>query len=83
MGYGTPSIITTAGGGKEVIENNVTGIIVPTNDATAIADKIRILYSEPQLIAAMSKQCKETLANKYSSELTVDGFVNYFEKIIT
>ena len=81
MGYGTPSIITTAGGGKEVIENNVTGLIVPTSDATAIADKVRSLYKHPERITEMSKHCKEAIANQYSSENTVLEYIKYFEQI--
>lgn len=81
MAYGTPAIITTAGGGKEVIENGVNGIVVEANNAHAIATSIRTLYHDRAQMQTMSEKCKEAIATRYSSDNTVTEFIRFFEKI--
>lgn len=82
MGYGTPSIITTVGGGKEVVENGVNGIIVPANDAGAIAASVRELYHNPEKIEEISSACRDTIANQYSNKRTVQLYIEYFEGLL-
>ena len=82
MGYGTPSIITDVGGGKEVIEHGVNGIVVPANDAMAIADSVRELYHNPKRIEEISVACRDTIANKYSNERTVMLYIEYFQRLL-
>ncbi|TQV88210.1 glycosyltransferase family 4 protein [Aliikangiella coralliicola] len=81
MGYGTPTIVTTTGGGKEVVENGVNGIVVPTKDPDAIAANVRELYHSPERIKKMSENCRQTIAGKFSVDSTVEEFVRYFEKM--
>ncbi len=83
MGYGTPSIITTVGGGKEVIEDGVNGVIVPANDAGAIAASVRDLYHNPERIKEISAACRDTIANQYSNERTVQLYIEYFEGLLS
>ncbi|MDH5765551.1 MAG: glycosyltransferase family 4 protein [Gammaproteobacteria bacterium] len=82
MGYGTPPVITTTGGGKEVIEDGVTGFVVPVKDPEAIADRVRILYQQPDLVKAMSERCKEKIHSEFSSKKTVENYIKYFESMI-
>lgn len=82
MGYGIPPIITTTGGGKEVIQDGITGFVVPVKDPEAIADRIRKLYNQPALIESMSKNCKEKIKTEFSSQRTVENYIKYFESII-
>jgi len=82
MGYGTPQVITTTGGGKEVLEDGVTGFLVDVNDPVAIADRVRKLYQQPELVKSMAKRGKEKIENEFSSRKTVENFIKYFESII-
>jgi len=82
MGYGTPAVVTTTGGGKEVVEDGVTGFVVPVKDPLAIADRVRKLYSQPELVASMAKRGKEKIENEFTSRKTVENFIKYFESVI-
>ena len=82
MGYGTPVVITTTGGGKEVVDDGITGYIVPTNDPQGIADKVRQLSENPDLAVQMSENCKIKLQTDLSSERTVDRYIEYFESLL-
>ncbi|PCH59824.1 MAG: glycosyl transferase family 1 [Gammaproteobacteria bacterium] len=83
MSCGVPPVITDTGGGKEIVDDGVTGFIVSVNDADAVADRVRKLYSDPELVAAMSVRCKEKIKNYVSLDKTVDQFVDYFRKLIS
>lgn len=82
LGYGTPAVITTTGGGKEVIEDGVNGFVVPVKDAKAIADRVIQLYHDPELVERLSAQCKHTLATTFSLKTTVDNYVKFFESLL-
>ena len=82
MCYGTPPVITTTGGGKEVVEDGVTGFVVPVKDPAALANRIRQLYQQPELVKEMSVRCKEKIENEFSSTKTVANYIKYFESLI-
>ncbi|MDH5570329.1 MAG: glycosyltransferase family 4 protein [Gammaproteobacteria bacterium] len=82
MGYSTPPIITTTGGGKEVVEDGVTGFIVPIKDPRAIADRIRLLHQQPELLSEMAKNCRQKLATDLSSQRSIDKYLDYFESLL-
>ena len=82
MGYGTPVVITTVGGGKEVVDDGITGFIVPTGDSEAIASKVRQLFQNPELALEMSKKSKEKLRTDLSSQHTVVRYIEYFESLL-
>ncbi len=81
MGYGTPSIITTTGGGKEVVDDGINGFVVPVKDPSAIARRLRELHDDPDLLSRMSLQCKQKLGNELSLQRTVDHFIDFFEAV--
>jgi len=82
MGYGTPVVITDTGGGKEVVEDGVSGYVVPVRDPDAIANRIETLYASPQLLLQFSAAGKKRLRDQFSSAQTVDKFVRYFEHLL-
>ncbi|MFW2373044.1 MAG: glycosyltransferase family 4 protein [Gammaproteobacteria bacterium] len=83
MGYGTPPIITTTGGGKEVVEDGKTGFIVPIKDPQAIADRVRQLHDNPDLLNKMSIACKGKLQGELSSNRTAEKYIEYFESLLS
>jgi glycosyltransferase involved in cell wall biosynthesis len=82
LGYGTPCVITTTGGGKEVIQDGVNGFVVPVKDAKAIAERVTLLYNHPELVQKLSAQCRQTLATTFSLQTTIDNYIKYFESMI-
>lgn len=77
MGYGTPAIITDTGGGKEVVEDGVSGFIVPVEDATAIARRVEQLYNDPDLRRQLAENGRKCLEDRFSSARTTDKFITY------
>lgn len=49
-----PVIATAAGGVREIVEDGVTGVLVPPNDAFALAGAIRALRDDPARAASIA-----------------------------
>lgn len=82
LGYGTPTVITTTGGGKEVIQDGVNGFIVPIKDPRAIAERVKRLYSDPQLVQKLSSECRKTLEGRFSMDSTIKLYEDYFSSLV-
>lgn len=82
MGLGTPTVVTTRCGGNTVVEDGKSGFVVPTKDPSAIANRVRQLYHDPELCESMAKAGQDKIRNELSSETTIDNFIKYFEELI-
>jgi len=82
MAYGTPSIITTTGGGKEVVQDGITGFVVPTHDPSSIAAKVRHLYENPELLQSMGRKCLSVFGENFSCERSTDLYLDYFSSLM-
>ena len=52
--FGLPVVATAVGGIPHLLRDGQTGLLVPDGDATAMAEAVRRLLSEPGLAAALS-----------------------------
>lgn len=82
MACGTPSVLTDTGGGKEVVEDGVTGFVVPTKNARLLAEKIRVLYENPGLLESMGRECKKKIRDEFSCERSTDLYLEYFNSLL-
>lgn len=69
LALGKPVLTTRCGGGEQQIIDRVNGWLVPTNDAKALADKIRIISNHPEILYEMSKQCCATSVRYHCEQL--------------
>jgi len=81
MSCGTATIVTTTGGGQEVIDEGVTGFVVPVKDADAIVEKVRFYRANPDAVNAFGKAGRSKLENEFSTKNTVDKFEVYFNQL--
>ncbi|MFO7984025.1 MAG: glycosyltransferase family 4 protein [Desulfuromonadales bacterium] len=82
MGCGTPAVLTTAGGGKEVVENGETGFVVPTRDPGAIAKRVRELYNNPELLEKMGRKGRKKIASDLSCQRSSQRYLDYFRMLL-
>ena len=67
MAVGKPVIATPLGGSKELVTPE-TGILVPPEDGSAIADAIATLATDGERLAAMGKAARNRAVQLFSSE---------------
>lgn len=65
MSYGVPCIGTTMDAMPEIIEDGVTGYVVPPDNAAALADRIITLLTEPERAAQFSAASRRRVEERF------------------
>jgi len=76
-----PVVATNTGGTKELLTDNVNGLIVKMKDAEDLAEKIEKLILNPQLEKSMSQESRK-LAESLSWGKVAEEYVELYKKTI-
>ncbi len=68
IGKGLPVISTHVGGIPELIEDGRNGFLIEPGDVEALADKLKILLTSPELVEKMGKESLAIAGKKFSIE---------------
>jgi len=68
LAYGIPAIATDCGGPGEIIEDGVSGRLVPVGDIKAMSEAIIQLAKDPQLRETYSKNGRKRFEEKFNLE---------------
>jgi len=79
---GIPVVATAVGGISELVEDGVTGYLVPRGDAAAMAERVRILLEDSELRYVMSQRAAERAARLYDLERQVNDCLNLYAEIV-
>ncbi len=66
MACGRPAICTRVASMPEIVEDGVSGFIVPPNDPAALADRIGWLRDHPAEAAAMGTAARRRVLEKFT-----------------
>jgi len=78
MAYGKPVIGTAVGGIPEVIEDRVSGFLIPKRDVNGLAEKILCLLRNPQLRESMGSASHLASRSKFDLRKTVGQLVQLY-----
>jgi mannosyltransferase len=65
-----------------VVEDGVTGVLVPTDDATALADALEPLMCDPAAAAAIGKRGRQRVLEKFSLDAEAEGIAAVYRTLI-
>ena len=82
MAYGVPPIVTDSGGSPELVERDVSGIVVPVRDAAAIAAAIERLYRDPDARLAMGDAARRRIDTDFRNEDTVTKTIALYRELV-
>jgi len=68
MAAGKPVVATAVGGVRELVVDEVTGILVPPQDETALADAIMLLLSDKKRALAMGAAGRKRVLQRFSMD---------------
>ncbi len=74
MAAGRPVVATRVGGNPETVAEGETGLLVPPEDATALADALRILIDDPNLRRRMGAAGRRRVQERFSVERMVAAY---------
>ena len=78
MHFGRPVVATFTGGSPEAVEDGVTGLLVRTNDAGALADAIVALLRDPARRERMGAAARARLAAVFSEDKIVASLLDAY-----
>ncbi|OEF29484.1 glycosyltransferase family 4 protein [Vibrio rumoiensis] len=81
MSMAVPSIVTTTGGGKELLVDGESGYVVPVNDSASISEKIRLLCTSEEHRKSMGKLAQQRVINNFSLQDTAQLHLNFFKML--
>jgi L-malate glycosyltransferase len=82
MAAGVPQVATNAGGTPEVVDEGVTGFLVPPRDPALMAERIHRLLSDPGLRSKMAAASRERFERLFAAERMVREHEALYDEVL-
>lgn len=79
---GRPIITTDTPGCRQMVDDGENGILVPTRNATALADAIARLVDDSELRASMGAAARRKVEEQYSSAIVADAIKKLYARLL-
>jgi lipopolysaccharide heptosyltransferase II len=76
---GVPVIATAVGGVVDIIEDGVTGLLVPPGDPQSMADATVKIFKDPGLASRIAAAAYEKVKDRYTVELMVNKTIEVYK----
>lgn len=81
MAVGKPVVATRVGGNPELVEDGVTGLVVPPADSAALADAVGVLLDDPAKAGAMGAAGRRVAEERFSVRAMVAAHENLYARL--
>lgn len=82
MACGLPVVCTDSGGNPELVEDGVTGFLVPPKDVDAVVAALRTLRSDPERARRMGHEGRRRMQERFSVSTMVAGFADIYAALL-
>jgi len=82
MAAGVPVIATDSGGKSEIVEDGVTGIIVPQGDVAALAEAMESLMRDPPRRAALGEAARARAHSDFSADRVASEVMTVWDEAL-
>ncbi len=82
MSHGLPVIASRIGGLPEFVEDGVTGLLFEPGNASQLAERIRLLWDNPQLCRQMGAAGREKALRQYNEQLYYERLMAIYDSAI-
>ena len=76
-----PVIATSVGDIPNVIQNNITGILVPPGDPESLLDAVNSLLTQKEKAVKMTSLAYDFIKNNFTWEVLLPKYVEFYEKL--
>ena len=83
MAAGLPVVSTAVGGVPELVREGETGLLVPSEDAGALAQALQALVDDPAHRQAMGDAARQRAVARFDIRHTVRRYEQLYEKLLT
>jgi glycosyltransferase involved in cell wall biosynthesis len=82
MQAGVPVVATRSGGPEEILRHGETGLLVPVNDAAALADAIGLVLHDPALAERLTAAAREDAVRRFSLDAMVSAYEQLYRQLL-
>lgn len=83
MALGVPAVASHTGPFPELVEDGVSGSLVPVGDAGALAGSVLALLNSPPARRQMAEACRSRFAARYDMQAVVGQLERFYEAVST
>jgi glycosyltransferase involved in cell wall biosynthesis len=77
-----PVVATAIGGTDEAVTHELTGLLVPPRDPTALASAIRRIRSDPALARRLAAAGRARVEREFSSAVTARSVMRIYDELM-
>lgn len=81
MAMGKPIVATAVNGVPELIQDGVTGRLIPREDSKALARAVEEVLADPSTGRALGQAARKTVEQEYSVERWIDQLESLYERL--
>lgn len=81
LAFGCPTVASNIGGNPEILQDNVTGLLVPPDDSSALANAVVGLFKDQERAAALGEKAAKDLAERLSPARIASQTWEYYESV--
>jgi glycosyltransferase involved in cell wall biosynthesis len=81
MFFGSPSVATRVGGIPEVVEDGVSGLLVPAGDVDALAQALQRLIDDPARRVALGQAARRRAQEEFSADKIVPRYIGLYRRV--
>lgn len=81
--YGIPAVVSDIPGSREVVSHSQTGLVVPVDDAKALADAVLRLYRNPSLRHKYGRAARIQIEEKFAIQKVVKKIINLYTQLLS
>jgi glycosyltransferase involved in cell wall biosynthesis len=82
MACGVPVVTTDVSGIPELVQNGVNGILLPADDAQAVAAALRLVHDDAALAARLGRAGRDTVAARFDGEVLARELARLFQEAV-
>jgi glycosyltransferase involved in cell wall biosynthesis len=82
MAAARPVVATAVGGVPEIIDDGVTGLLVPPHDPSALASGVARLLSDPALRARMGRAGREHASRHFGVDVCAERVLSVYSEVV-
>lgn len=83
MALGKPTIATRGGGTPEIVQDGVTGFLIPGKDVQSLVDKINLLVKDATLRQQMGETAREQVTENFSIEVMEQKYLQLYRSCLS
>jgi glycosyltransferase involved in cell wall biosynthesis len=83
MATGLPVVSTAVGGIPDVIEDDQTGFLVPSADATRLRDKLVVLIQDGERCRRLGTRAREVAHGRYGAERMLHDYMQLYVEVLS